>query len=116
MTERECREDPDRQSNDNRFGSLIHGQARHVAGLRTERHSDANFACALFHCVSDCAVNSNARQKKSDTGKDSEQPLIKRAWPSAWATTASIVCGNEFPGRIHFSQRGLNELVTWSTF
>ena len=52
----------------------MQNETQHIARLRAEGHANANFAGALFDCVSDRAVNPNAREQERDSGKNPEQP------------------------------------------
>ena len=108
-TEREGRDDPDRQTNDNRFHSLIDNQAKHVARLRAERHPHADFAGALFHRISDCAVNPDAREQQRAAGKNSEQPRHQTRLSECLRDDRihRLRYGNR-QTRVHFVNRGLH--------
>src|SRR5438067_4754537 len=73
-TERKRNRNPDRKTDDHRSHSLINNQPQHIARLRAERHSDADFTGPLLHRVSDSAINSDASEQKRDSGKNSQQP------------------------------------------
>lgn len=47
-----------------------------VPALRSERHADANFMCALRCCVSKHTVNANSCKKKRERCKETEQESI----------------------------------------
>src|SRR5205085_2420329 len=64
--ERERSDNADGEPNHNGFHSLIHNKAQHIAGLRAERHPHSDLTGALFDCVSDRAVNADAREQQRD--------------------------------------------------
>ena len=66
------RRNSNHESDHDRTHALADDELEHVARLRAERHADADFAGALFNRISDCAVNSDARQQERDAGKNSE--------------------------------------------
>src|SRR6266704_2384911 len=74
LAERERRNNAEHEPAHHRLHSLAHDESQDFACLRPERHADADLPGSLLDSVSDCAVNPDAGEEQSDSGKNSEQP------------------------------------------
>src|SRR5207244_1756069 len=74
LAERERRNNAEHEPAHHRLHSLAHDESQDIACLRPERHADADLPGSLLDSVSDCAVNPDAGEEQSDSGKNSEQP------------------------------------------
>src|SRR2546423_2825868 len=73
-SQRKRRRNSNDESDHDRAHALADDEFEYVACLCAERHANADFSGALFNGVSNCTVNSDARQQERNPSKNSEQP------------------------------------------
>src|SRR5262249_52924199 len=110
-TKRKRGNQADRKSDHNRFHSLINDHTQDVERLSADGHADPDFAGALFNRVSDRAVNADAGEQQRHASKNSEQPRHQtRLTERLCDHRVHTLRNRDRQIRIHFAQRGLNEL------